>query len=105
MKAIAATNALLRFPDHNKHFVIETDASDYQLGAVIKQDGKPVAYYSRKLTAAQKNHTTIEKELLSIVETLKAHRLMLCGARLNMHTDHRNLTHKMTQFQTQRVMR
>jgi RNase H-like domain found in reverse transcriptase len=40
-------NALLKFPDFNKVIDIHTDASDYQLGAVISQKGQPIAFYSR----------------------------------------------------------
>ena len=67
MKAFIATDAVLAYLNHNKPFEIETDSSDYQLGGVIKQNRRPVAYYSRKLIAAEKNYTTIEKECLAIV--------------------------------------
>ena len=55
----------------HKPFEIHTDASDYQLGAVISKNNKPIAFYSNKLNPAQTRYTTTEKEFLAIVEMLK----------------------------------
>jgi transposase InsO family protein len=93
MKRIMSKETLLTFPDFNKEFHIYTDASDYQLGAVIMQDGKPLAFYSRKLSATQRNYTTGEQELLSIVETLKEFNNILLGQKLIVHTDHKNIVY------------
>jgi RNase H-like domain found in reverse transcriptase/Reverse transcriptase (RNA-dependent DNA polymerase) len=104
MKALIATDALLAYPNHNKSFDIKTDASDYQLGAVIKQDNRPIAYYTRKLNSVQKNYTTIKKECLSTVKTLKEFQSMLLGAQITIYIDHKNLTHKLSSFSTQHVL-
>ena len=57
-------------------------AIEYQLGAVIGQDGKPIAFYSRKITGPQAWYTVMEKELLSIVKTLKELPTILLGKQL-----------------------
>jgi RNase H-like domain found in reverse transcriptase len=53
MKAMIAKEALLAYPDFAEEFVIHTDASHTQLGEVISQRGKPIAFYSRKLKPKQ----------------------------------------------------
>ncbi len=60
MHLIMAANAFEAYPDHNKRLDIYTDASDFQLGACIIQEGRPVAY-SRKLTKSQQTYTLMEK--------------------------------------------
>jgi RNase H-like domain found in reverse transcriptase len=70
-KKIIAREVMLAYPDFNEPFEIHTDASHYQLGAVISQKGKPIAFYNKKLNPAQTRYTTTERELLSIVETFE----------------------------------
>jgi hypothetical protein len=102
-KKIIAREVMLAYPDFSKPFEIHTDASHYQLGSVISQDGKPIAFYSRKLNPAQTRYTTTERELLSIVETLKEYCNILLGQQIEVFTDHKNLVYKT--FNTERVMR
>ena len=70
------------YPDFNETFKIHTDASAFQLGAVISHKVKPIAFYSRKLTDSQQWYRVTEIDLISIVETLKEFITILPGQKL-----------------------
>jgi hypothetical protein len=55
------------------------------------QEGKPLAFYSRKLNSARTRYTTGEQEELSLVETIKEFRDILLGQQVIVHTDHLNI--------------
>ena len=71
IKQCLAREVLLAYPDYSLPFDIYTDASSRQLSAVITQSGRPIAFFSRKLSKTQHKYSVTELELLSIVETLK----------------------------------
>lgn len=94
---------ILTHPDFQKPFFLETDASDFALGAVLSQpdkDGRlhPVAFHSRKFTAAEINYEIHDKELLAIVDLFQEWRHFLEGAQhpVTVHTDHKNLEYFMS---------
>ena len=80
-----------------------TDTSNIQLGATLVQDGKPLKFYTRKLSDMQVNYTVGEKELLGIAEGLKAFTGVIRGQDLIVHTDHLNLLYN--KLPSQRMMR
>ena len=93
IKCVIGREVFLAYPDFNAPFEIYTDASKLQIGAVISQKGKPIALYSRKMNSAQHNYTPTEKELLSIVATLKEFRNIILGHQITVYTYHINLTY------------
>jgi hypothetical protein len=96
IKKVIGTEVLLCYPDFNKPilFHLFTDASDHQLGVVIMQDKKPIAFFSRILNTAQKRYITTERdrELLSAIETCKEYKNILLGYPILVFTDHKNNT-------------
>ena len=73
------------------------DASVTGIGAVLLQEGRPVAYESRKLSSAEHNYSTGEQELLAVVHAMRSWRCYLEGVEFTIVTDHNPLTYLQTQ--------
>ena len=82
IKQLLAEDVMIHFPNHKKSFDIYTDTRKYQIWASIKQEQLPIAHFSRKLTPTQRRYSTIEQDMLAIVEVLKECRNFLLGARI-----------------------
>ena len=87
---------ILILPDLNKKYTVQTDASNSGIAGVLLQEQgdklHPVAYVSRKLLDRETRYSTIEKECLAIVWTLKKLDRYLWGQRFLLQTDHKPLT-------------
>jgi hypothetical protein len=81
------------------------DTSSIQLGAMIAQDNRPIAFFSRKLSKMQQKYSVTEIELLAIAETLKEFKEMLWGQSIKVFTDHINLTRDALGLTSDRVYR
>jgi hypothetical protein len=84
---------LLQLPNFNKIFELECDASGIGLGGVLLQDGKPVAYFSEKLSGPVLNYSTYDKELYALVRTLETWQHYLWPKEFVIHSDHESLKH------------
>jgi hypothetical protein len=71
LKQVLCEAPVLQVPDFDKEFVLVTDASDYAISAMLNQrvgqDLAPISYYSRLLSAAERNYSTYEKECLAVL--------------------------------------
>jgi len=101
LKSKLSSAPVLLLPDPSIPFSVTTDASDYAIGAVLSQNrghgDQPIAYESRKLSHAELNYPTHEKELLAIVHALKIWRPYLEGNKFTVITDHASLEFIRTQ--------
>jgi hypothetical protein len=110
LKTYIANPPVLKLPDVTKTFILQTDASNVGIGAVMLQEGEdgikhPVAFASRKLLPRETNYSTIEKECLAIVWTIGKFEQYLYGTEFILDTDHQRLQFLgAAQFQNGRLM-
>lgn len=100
MKKALTESPILIPPDRNLPFVLDTDASDDGMGAVLSQVGadreKVVAYFSKTLNKAERRYCVARRELLAIARAISHFRYYLCGPPFTVRTDHSALQWSMS---------
>jgi len=96
LKRRLTTAPVLAAPRDDGRFVLDTDASDFAVGAILHQEQngelKVIAYASRSLSAPERNYCTTRKELLAVIFGLKKFRQHLLAREIVIRTDHAALS-------------
>ncbi|KAJ8333758.1 hypothetical protein SKAU_G00410770 [Synaphobranchus kaupii] len=96
LRAALTEAPVLAYPDAQRPFIVDTDASNTGVGAVLSQEDEDgervVAYYSRALGKAECNYCVTRRELLAVVRALHHFRPYLQGSHFRLRTDHASLT-------------
>jgi hypothetical protein len=88
LKAVVTSAPVLAMPDFTKTFVVECDASSHRFGAVLVQEGHPVAFFSRPIAPRHQALAAYERELIGLVQAVRHWRPYLWGWCFVVKTDH-----------------
>lgn len=97
LKKRMTNTPVLVLPNFLKMFVVETDASGLGVGAVLSQEGHPIAFFSKKLSSRLALASAYVRELYAITQAIMKWRHYLLGRRFLIKTDHRSLKELMYQ--------
>ena len=89
---IQLSHASLASIDEAQPFVVECDASDNTVSAVLNQGGRPVAFMSRTLHGSEINYPAVEKEATAIIEAVRKWRHLLARGHFDLITDQRSVS-------------
>ena len=97
LKNRLVTTPILTIPSGSGGFVVYSDASHQDLGCVLMQHGKVVAYASRQLKSFERNYPTHDLELVAMIFALKIWRHFLFGETCEIFIDHKSLKYLFSQ--------
>jgi len=93
LKQALASAPVLALPDFKQSFTIETDASSLGIGAVLSQNGHPIAYISKAIGPKAQAMSTYEKECMALIMAVTKWKPYLQHKEFTIRTDHRSLIH------------